>query len=87
MSLDNRTKRQIDDVVNLIDNKIDNKIQDAKDSISVEMQKDRFKGGVSNGLQKTLKANQEGINGVLQGKYLSHTFDICLKIMRVKEVL
>ena len=76
MSLDNRTKRQIDDVVNLIDNKIDNKIQDAKDSISVEMQKDRFKGGVSNGLQKTLKANQEGIDGVLQGKYLSHTFDI-----------
>ena len=30
MPLDNRTKRQIDDVVNLIDNKIDNKIQDQK---------------------------------------------------------
>ena len=35
--------------MNLIDGKIDSKIQDAKDSISVEMQKNRFKGGYSNG--------------------------------------
>lgn len=76
MSLNERTKRQLDDMVNLIEHKMDDKIQDAKDSISVELQKDRFKGGTSNNLGLILKRNKQGINDVITGKQLSHSFEL-----------
>ena len=76
MSLNEHTKRQLNDIVNLIDDKIDNRIQDAKDELSVESQKNRFTHGKSSGLGRILKKEMDSIQDVVKGKYLSHSFEL-----------
>lgn len=76
MSLTENTKRQLNDIVDAIDGKIDDRIQLAKDELSVESQKNRFTQGTSIGLGRTISKEMDAIQDVVKGKYLSHSFEI-----------
>jgi len=81
MEISNEAKKQLDNIVGAIDDKMDRKL----DEREVSWKKHNlFKSGTSgNSLYNTLKKEKQGLIDVVNKKAISHSFDIDYKAMTI----